>query len=298
MRLNLILRLFLALTFAIIAAIFIQLIPIFGENWSVIRILLTILAALIGFLVFPGIASRTSLYTVKIFNIVIKRVSLEVLNQTSKLSKPVFPFTHHSPAQPGIKKFFILDTSAIIDGRILDIAKTGFFVIPLLIPKFVLTELQLVADSSDDLKRSRGRKGFETIEDLKKIREAKVEIWDKDVNGKNVDEKILNLAKELGSKIITTDFNLNKVASVSNLSVLNINDLSNALKTFAIPGEKFELKILQTGKDKDQGVGYLKDGTMVIVTSASKHIGKVVSIEVTKSLQSPTGRIIFAKLSQ
>lgn len=296
MRINVILRLILALVSATLAAIFTQLIPGLSENLLIIRVLVTLLAALTGFLIFPKIAKKISDTTVKFFNILVRRVSLEMSYQMNKISKPSFPFgqkSSRSIPQSGI----ILDTSAVIDGRILDIAKTGFIFGALIIPKFVLIELQLVADSSDSIKRGRGRRGFETIESLKKTKEVSVHILDKEVKGKNVDEKLLNLAKSLKARLITTDYNLNRVASASNLQVLNINDLSNALKTVVIPGEKLKIKIIHKGKDDNQGVGYLEDSTMVIVAGGAKYVDKTVSIEITKSLQSPTGRIIFGRLS-
>ena len=192
-------------------------------------------------------------------------------------------------------KPIILDTSAIIDGRVLDIAKAGFLSGLILIPKFVLTELQQVADSSDDLKRGRGRRGFELIDELKSIKGVKIEIWDKDQKGKNVDDKLIELAKGVGGRIVTTDFNLNRVASLSNLVVLNVNDLANAVKTVTIPGERISIKILHIGKDPKQGVGYLEDGTMVVVAQGAQNLGKTVSVEVTKVLQMSAGRMVFGK---
>lgn len=296
MRLNLILRLIWALVLATIAAIFTQLIPALTDSLLIIRVLLTLLSALIGFLVFPKIAKNISDTTVKIVNFLIKKVSVEVSFQINRLSHQKLSFKPQGN-NLSMNKPVIVDTSAIIDGRILDIAKTGFISGTLFIPKFVLTELQFVADSSDALKRARARKGFETIEDLKKIKGTVVQVWDKEVKGKNVDEKLLNMTKALNGRIITTDFNLNRVALVSNISVLNINDLANALKTIAIPGEKLSIKIINKGKDEAQGIGYLSDGTMVIVAEAARSMGKSIEIEVTKSLQSPTGRIIFGKVS-
>ena len=190
-----------------------------------------------------------------------------------------------------------MDTSAIIDGRILDIAKTGFVSGLVLVPKFILTELQQVADSADSLKRARGRKGFEIVEELKKIKKLRIEIWDKDQNGKQVDEKLLNLAKSLHGRIITTDYNLNRVAQAWGIEVLNVNDLANAVKTVSLPGESMEIKVVHLGKDKTQGVGYLSDGTMVVVADSAEKIGQTVKTEVTKNIQTPAGRMIFAKLT-
>lgn len=298
MSLRLILRLILAFIFATFAAIYSQLIPpVFGESAFIIRALLTLASAGVGYVVFPPIARSVRVITMTMVNFVVNRVSSEVSTQIVRFSRPNNPFIH-STSQLGsvaLTKPLILDTSAIIDARILDIGKTGFLSGLILVPKFVLSELQQVADSSDDLKRARGRRGFETIEELKKLKSIRVEVWDKEQNGKAVDEKLMNLAKSLHGKIITTDFNLNKVASVSNIAVLNVNDLANALKSISLPGEKTEIKIVHLGKDKTQGVGYLSDGTMVVVSDAAEKIGRTISVEVTKNIQTPAGRMIFAK---
>lgn len=299
MRIKLILRVILAFVFAASAVLFSELLPpISGINYFIIRGFITLIAGLIGFLVFPDIALKVSAISVNFFNFFINRVTNEILNQLLRLPKqahiPFLGSSTHS-ASISISHPLILDTSAIIDGRILDIAKSGFLYGTVLIPAYVLTELQQVADSTDVLKRSRGRYGFDTIEDLKKVKNLRVEIWDKDNDGQNVDNKLLNLAKNLHGKIITSDFNLNKVALVSGVGVLNINDLANALKALAIPGEKLHIKVVHIGHDITQGVGYLADGTMLIIKDGSVDVGKSIEVEVTKSLQSSAGRMIFAK---
>lgn len=299
MRLRLVFRLVWAFIFATFAAIFSQLIPpFFGESSFIIRVLLTLASAGIGYVVFPVFAKWIRVFTMTTFNFVVHRVSAEVSNQIIKFPRPFFPFSHPTPqvGTVAMTRPLILDTSSIIDGRILDIAKTGFISGLVLIPKFVLTELQQVSDSSDSLKRQRGRRGFEVVEELKKIKSFRVEIWDKDQSGKAVDDKLMGLAKSLNGKIVTTDFNLNKVATVSNITVLNVNDLSNALKTYALPGENLEIKIVHLGKDKLQGVGYLSDGTMVVVAEGSGNLGQTIKVEVTKNIQSPAGRMIFGKV--
>ncbi len=300
MRIQLVLRLILALLFAISAAIFSQLIPPFlGEASFIIRVLLTLAAAGIGYLLFPQVARSVRVITLTTFNFVVHRVSSEVSNQIIKL--PRFnPSLSGAIPQVGSVAFtrpLILDTSAIIDGRILDIAKTGFLSGLILVPNFILTELQQVADSADTLKRARGRRGFEILEEIKKLKQVKIEVWDKEQNGKQVDEKLVNLAKSLHGRIVTTDYNLNRLASVSNILVLNVNDLANAVKTMSLPGENLEIKIVHLGKDSSQGVGYLPDGTMVVVAEAADKIGKTLEIEVTKNIQTPAGRMVFAKES-
>lgn len=300
MRTRFVLRLILAFLFATFAVIFSALIPPMGEATSaVVKTLLTLAAAGLGYLVFPPVAKSIKMITLSLFNFAVRGVSSEVLNQMLRISKQAthFSFTNPTPrvGSVALTKPQILDTSAIIDGRVLDIAKTGFISGLILVPQFVLTELQQVADSSDELKRARGRRGFEIVEGLKKLKMVRVDVWDKEHKGKDVDERIMNLAKSLGGRIITTDFNLNKLASISGITVLNVNDLSNAVKTVAVPGEALEIKIVHIGKDPAQGVGYLADGTMVVVTEGADKIGKELKVEVTKSLQIPAGRMIFAK---
>jgi uncharacterized protein YacL len=300
-RTKFVLRLILAFLFATFAVIFTSLIPPIAEPTSaIIKTLLTLAASLVGYLVFPAIAKSVKLITLSLFNFAVRGVSSEVLNQMLRIRQAThMPFSAPTPqvGAVALTKPQILDTSAIIDGRILDIAKTGFISGLVLVPEFVLTELQQVADSQDEIKRARGRRGFEIVEDLKKIKGVRLEVWDKEQKGRNVDEKLLGLAKSLHGRIVTTDFNLNKVASVSGLTVLNVNDLANAVKTVAVPGERISIKIMHLGKDPTQGVGYLTDGTMVVVSEAASSIGRELSVEVTKSLQIPAGRMIFAKFS-
>lgn len=297
MRLRQILRLIWAFLFATFAAIYSQLIPPFlGEASFAVRVLLTLASAGIGYILFPPVAKSIRVITLTTFNFVVHRVSSEVSSQILKL-RPNPSFGHPLPqvGTVALTRPLILDTSAIIDGRILDIVKTGFINGLVLAPQFVLTELQQVADSADGLKRARGRRGFEIVEELKKDKHVRVEVWDKDQNGKQVDEKLINLAKSLHGRIITTDFNLNKLAAVTGIGVLNINDLANAVKTVSLPGEVMDLKIMHLGKDQSQGIGYLADGTMVVISQAADKIGQTVKVEVTKSIQTPAGRMIFAK---
>lgn len=300
MRLQVALRLIVAFIFATFAAIFSQLIPeVQGINAFAIKVLLIIAIGLIGYIVFPGIARSIVKITMKMFNFTLHRLSSEVSTQIARFPRVTSPFSGALP-QVGalaLTRPLILDTSAIIDGRVLDIARTGFISGLVLVPQFVLTELQQVADSADGLKRARGRRGFETLEEMKKLKTIRVEIWDKDQNGKAVDEKLLNLAKSLHGRIMTCDFNLNKLALVSNINVLNVNDLANAVKTVSLPGEALNIKIVHLGKDKTQGVGYLDDGTMVVVSEAADKIGQTIKLEITKNIQTPAGRMIFAKES-
>jgi uncharacterized protein YacL len=191
----------------------------------------------------------------------------------------------------------ILDTSSIIDGRIADMAETGFLEGPLLVPEFVLRELQMVADSQDGSKRQRGRRGLDVLQQMQGDVRLGVQIIQTDYpHIREVDQKLIALAKETGGKILTTDFNLNKVAHLHTVEVLNINDLANALKPVVLPGEKMNIAILKEGKEYNQGVGYLDDGTMVVVDHARRMIGRSVEISVTSVLQTASGKMIFGKL--
>lgn len=189
----------------------------------------------------------------------------------------------------------LVDTSVVIDGRILEIARTGFLSGTLLIPKFVLEELQSIADSPDDLRRSRGRRGLKILSELKKEGSVVVRVIDDDFPSEiDVDAKIIKLAKKLRSRLMTVDYNLNRVAQIQNVTVLNVNELNNALRPVVLPGEKLPIKLVQEGKDKDQGVGYLDDGTMVVVEGGHRLIGKEIEVSVTRVFQTVAGKMIFA----
>lgn len=189
----------------------------------------------------------------------------------------------------------VVDTSVIIDGRISDIVETGFIEGKLIIPEFVLDELQHIADSSDDLKRKKGRRGLDILRKLRENSLVKVDVSEKDYNNEEVDSKLIKLAQELDGSVLTNDYNLNKVASVKGVKVLNINELANAVKPVVIPGERFNVDILKKGKGNNQGVGYLDDGTMIVVEGGQKYIGQTIETEVTSVLQTDAGRMIFVK---
>jgi uncharacterized protein YacL len=194
------------------------------------------------------------------------------------------------------RRYRILDTSVIIDGRIADICETGFIDGTLVIPQFVLKELQLVADSSDSMKRNRGRRGLDILQKIQKMAGVDVMISDTDfVDVKEVDLKLIELARALEGKIVTNDFNLNKVAQLRGVEVLNINELANSLKPVVLPGEIMKVFILKEGKEYNQGVAYLDDGTMVVVDNARKMIGKTIDIVVTSVLQTTAGKMIFGR---
>jgi uncharacterized protein YacL len=191
----------------------------------------------------------------------------------------------------------LLDTSVIIDGRIADIARTGFLSGTLLIPRFVLNELQYIADSPDSLRRQRGRRGMEVLAQLQKDTTTPVRISDIDVEGvREVDDKLVILARQLRCPILTNDYNLNRVAELQGVAVLNVNELANAVKSVLLPGESLAVNIIQEGKEVGQGVGYLDDGTMVVVEDGRDMLHNKVNVMVTKVLQTAAGRMIFARL--
>jgi len=193
----------------------------------------------------------------------------------------------------------VLDTSVIIDGRVADICKTGFLEGTLVVPHFVLRELQQIADSADSIKRNRGRRGLDILEKVKSVPGITVQIVEKDYpDVKEVDLKLIELAKELGAKIVTNDFNLNKVSQIRGVEVLNINELANALKPVVLPGETMKVFILKEGKEYNQGVAYLDDGTMVVVDNARKMIGKTIATQVTSVLQTTAGKMIFGRFPE
>ena len=194
------------------------------------------------------------------------------------------------------KSYKILDTSVIIDGRIADVAETGFLDGVIVTPQFVLRELQLVADSADSLKRNRGRRGLDILQRLQKVANLQIQIVEDDFPAiREVDLKLIELAKMYEGKIITNDFNLNKVAQLQGVEVLNINELANSLKPIVLPGEAMRVFILKEGKEYNQGVAYLDDGTMVVVDNARKMIGKTIDVSVTSVLQTTAGKMIFGK---
>ena len=191
----------------------------------------------------------------------------------------------------------ILDTSVIIDGRILDIIRTNFIEGKIIIPSFILDELRHIADSSDSLKRNRGRRGLDILSEIKAVKGIPVEVLDIDYPEiDEVDSKLLKLARQIQGKVVTNDFNLNKVAKIQKVQVLNINDLANAVKPILLPNEEMTVAIVKEGKEQEQGLAYLSDGTMIVVEGGKKHVGSNVDIIVTTVLQTSAGRMIFAKV--
>jgi uncharacterized protein YacL len=204
----------------------------------------------------------------------------------------------HAPQVQPVTQI-LLDTSAIIDGRIADITQTGFVLGPLVVPRFVLNELQRIADSADTMRRNRGRRGLEMLNRLQKDATVPIEITDADVEDVlEVDGKLIKMARTLHCPIITNDFNLNRVAELQGVKVLNINELANAVKPVLLPGEDIHIKIMQEGKELGQGVGYLDDGTMIVVEGGRQYMGMTIEVTVTRVLQTVAGRMIFAHPKQ
>jgi uncharacterized protein YacL len=216
-----------------------------------------------------------------------------IANRSSK-SEP-----QEGPEGWATSRTVLLDTSVIIDGRISDVARTGFLPGTLVIPRFVLNELQYIADSADNLRRQRGRRGMEVLAQLQKEPGIPLQISDINVEGtREVDDKLVILARQLRCPILTNDYNLNRIAELQGVIVLNINELANAVKSILLPGEVMHIRIIQEGKEADQGVGYLDDGTMVVVENGRSHFNRDVNIVVTKVLQTAAGRMIFAKIEE
>ncbi len=210
----------------------------------------------------------------------------------------VIPYVEFTKQTKGSRPV-VLDTSVIIDGRIADLARSKLFDAPLVVPRFVLNELQLIADSSDKLKRNRGRRGLDILKEMQTNSVIDVEIDDTVIDDgedvKGVDQKLVVFAKNCNGRLATTDYNLSKVAQVRQVDVLNINDLANSLKAIALPGEDLKVRIIKVGEEQNQGVGYLEDGTMVVVEGASDKIGRDILISITSSLQTSAGKMIFGK---
>lgn len=204
-----------------------------------------------------------------------------------------------SSSWSNLNRNILLDTSVIIDGRVSDIAKTGFLPGTLLIPRFVLNELQYIADSSDGMRRQRGRRGMEVLAELQKLPNVLVRISDINVDGvREVDDKLVVLGKQLKCPVLTNDYNLNRIADLQGVTVLNINELANAIKSVVLPGEALRINIMQEGKEHSQGVGYMEDGTMVVVENGKEYIGEYMDVNITKVLQTAAGRMIFGRVDE
>ena len=223
---------------------------------------------------------------------------ISVLMQTKDDFRFIIPYVEFAKEIKGLKPL-VLDTSVVIDGRIADVVATGAFDNQLVMPRFVLAELQAIADSSDKLRRGRGRRGLDILNRLQNDPEVDLYIHDRELPemaGQPVDMKLVLLAKQMEGKLVTGDYNLNKVAQLHNVPVINLNDVANALKPALLPGEQLQVKIVKPGEEEGQGVGYRDDGTMIVVQGARELLGQTVSVTVTSTLQTSAGRMIFGKV--
>ncbi len=224
---------------------------------------------------------------------------ISTLMQTKDDFRFVIPYVEFAREIKGPHPL-VLDTSVIIDGRIADVAETGVLDQPIVIPRFVLQELQSIADSSDKLRRNRGRRGLDILNRLQKMTQIDVMIHDAEVaevsKHREVDHRLVALAKHIGGKVVTNDYNLNKISKLQGIDVINLNDLANSLKPVVLPGEQMVVKVIKRGEEQGQGVGYLDDGTMVVVELGASHLNEMIRVQVTSVLQTSAGRMIFGKI--
>jgi uncharacterized protein YacL len=240
----------------------------------------------------------TELFIRIFFLIIMPYIGFLVGTRKSEWLDPAYLLRFFMEKSAG-RSYKLLDTSVIIDGRIKDLCDTAFIEGTLVVPQFVLKELQLVADSADGLKRQRGRRGLDILDHLQKSSQVSVMITEMDFPDiRDVDSKLIELAKRMDAKIVTNDLNLNKVARLQGISVMNINELANALKPIVLPGEQMRVFIIKEGKEKDQGVAYLDDGTMVVVDNSRKMIGQTIDVTVTSVLQTTVGKMIFGRFNE
>ena len=226
-------------------------------------------------------------------------LSVSFILQTKDDFRFIIPYVEFSKQTKG-PRAILLDTSVLIDGRITDVAGTGILESQLIVPRFILDELQTLADSADNLKRNRGRRGLDVLGKLRQNRRAEVVLYEashETESEKDVDQKLMSLAKELNARVLSNDYNLGKVAALRGVDVININDLSSALKPVVLPGEKLTVRIVKPGEEAGQGVGYLEDGTMVVVEHGRQHLSEDVEFVVTRALQTSAGRMIFGRLA-
>ncbi len=227
-------------------------------------------------------------------------LAISFILQTKDDFRFIIPYVEFSKQTKGARQI-LLDTSVLIDGRIADVARSGILESQLIVPRFVILELQTVADSGDKLKRNRGRRGLDTLADLKS--NPRVELLDYDPTGRHdsklpVDEQLLHVAKDLNARVLTNDLNLNKVAQLRGVDVINLNDLANAMKPVVLPGERMTVRLVKPGEEPGQGVGYLDDGTMVVVEQARQHLNEEVEFTVTNTRQTTAGKMIFGRVGE
>lgn len=300
---------FISIAFLIVALAIIE----SFSRLSVKKILLDLMAVIVGLILgallsaplskLPGMYGEilplvVSMICVFAALLLLGRLLPQIDKWLETMSKFFRAFPIHLPTRHEENpKEVVTDTSVLIDKRIVAIAKAGFVAQKIIVPKFVLAELQNIADSKEGDRRDKGRRGLEALDELKKIKRGEFEVVSDDVlNIETVDAKLVAISKKRNAALMTTDFNLNKIASVQGVRVLNINDLAQGLRPELLPGEELEIKIIHIGKDKTQGVGYLEDGTMIVVESGSKLLDKKVKVKVSRSLQTAAGKMFFARI--
>ncbi len=235
-----------------------------------------------------------------ILGMVLCYTCISILMQTKDDFRFIIPYVEFAKEIKGLKPY-VLDTSVVIDGRIADVIETRIVDNQIIMPQFVVAELQAIADSSDRLRRGRGRRGLDILNRLRSDPKVDLVVFDRELPefaGQPVDQKLVLLAKHLEGKVVTNDYNLNKVAKLHNVGVINLNDLSNALKPLFLPGESMEVRIMKPGEEHGQGIGYLEDGTMVVIEGGRDHIGHSVQATVTSVLQTSAGRMVFGKFER
>ena len=246
----------------------------------------------------PGITGdQLRILVLSLVGIVMCYSCISLLWQTKDDFRFLIPYVEFSKDIKGLKPY-VLDTSVVIDGRIADIVETGVIDNQLIMPRFVLGELQNIADSGDKMRRARGRRGLDVLDRLRKAPQVDFKVYDRDLpemEGQPVDMKLLLLARHLEGKVVTGDFNLNKVAKLHNVPVINLNEIANSLKPVFLPGESVRVKVVKAGESPGQGVGYLDDGTMIVIEDGRNHIGEDIMITVTSMLQTSAGRMVFGK---
>lgn len=288
-----VIRFFLGLFFAIVGYFSIQRLTQFEPQLfqDFISVIVAFAFGAAGIYVIPVVGKWFS-DTIRALS---RRIADEVISQ---LHLPRIPVGNRDK-EPKEEKWvnpMLVDTSSLIDGRIIEVVESGFLFGTIIIPDFILIELQHIADSADSLKRGRGRRGLDVLENIKKSQYLKSIVYETGQTSlKNIDERLLKLGKTLKAKIITNDFNLNKIATVSGVKILNVNELANLMKTPMIPGEEVEVKVIQEGKEKSQGVGYLPDGTMIVVENGAAFLGRKVKTKVSRVIQTVAGRMIFTQ---
>jgi uncharacterized protein YacL len=252
----------------------------------------------------PGIAAKRDaivLFVNMVIGMICCYLSISFILQTKDDFRFIIPYVEFSKQVRGSRPI-IVDTSAIIDGRIVDVVATGVIDSRLIVPRFVLDELQLVADSADKLKRNRGRRGLETLNKLQSSEHVEVVVYDwsghSSPGAEGADQKLLVLAKELSGRVLTNDYNLSKVAAVRGVDVINMNELAGAMRPVVLPGERLQVRLIKPGEEPSQGVGFLEDGTMVVVEQGRSQVGSEVELTVTNVLQTSTGRMVFGRLGE